>query len=537
MRVLIAISIFISACAVAPESTVSNPSGLTFIHVNDTYRISDVQGGTRGGFGRVVTVIRQAQSEGRDVHVLHGGDLLSPSLESQIWHGEQMVKALNFVDDIAPVYFVAGNHEFDFRDRDLAYFINAVKTSRFDWLGDNYVFKTGDIAADGNLLTAFTFAHGDKIIGVFAESLSWDDAGMPARSYAEYDRDYIGNAERVIKEHEAGGADMIIGITHLHMSIDEDLARLRRDHPTFEFIVGGHEHVADRRPLSDSAAAIFKGSSNSRVIWRIDVDFDENGAASVAATRLDMDSSVAKDPDYVRFENEWRQKVLRLYPIIDAKIGVAGGHFDVTEESVRREENGWANFIVDQARGAFGEPKADFAFINSGSLRFNDYIADDITYEDIARTFAYSSQLRRMNVTGAEFLALLEAGYRSGGHNNGRGEGYFPQISGFRVCVDRSKPDFSRIISLQVPGTNGWAEIVDDRQYSLIIPDFLFGDMDGYTMPQSARESATPPGTVLQYLVLDAIIKSQAKGEPIGDKVDPENSRFVELDENRKDCW
>ncbi len=120
MRFLIAISIFISACAVTPESTVSNPSGLTFIHVNDTYRVADVEDGTRGGFGRVITVIRQAQSEGRDVHVLHGGDLLAPSLESQIWHGEQMVKALNFVDDIAPVYFIAGNHEFDFRDRDSA---------------------------------------------------------------------------------------------------------------------------------------------------------------------------------------------------------------------------------------------------------------------------------------------------------------------------------------------------------------------------------------------------------------------------------
>ncbi len=79
MRFLIAISIFISACAATPESTVSNPSGLTIIHVNDTYRVADVEDGTRGGFGRVITVIRQAQSEGREVHVLHGGDLLAPS--------------------------------------------------------------------------------------------------------------------------------------------------------------------------------------------------------------------------------------------------------------------------------------------------------------------------------------------------------------------------------------------------------------------------------------------------------------------------
>lgn len=103
--------------------------------------------------------------------------------------------------------------------------------------------------------------------------------------------------------------------------------------------------------------------------------------------------------------------------------------------------------------------------------------------------------------------------------------------------MDRSRPDYSRIVSLQLPGDAGWREIVAEQDYSLIIPDFLFGDRDGYKMPPSARDSATPPGPVLQYLVLDAIIKSQAKGEAVGEPVDPLNPRFVELGANRKDCW
>ena len=114
--------------------------------MNDTYRVADVEDGTRGGFGRVVNTIRAVQAEGRDVHVLHGGDLLSPSLESQIWFGGQMVEALNFIDALSPTYFIAGNHEFDIRDGDLPYFINAVRSSEFDWMGDNYRFSTGDEA-------------------------------------------------------------------------------------------------------------------------------------------------------------------------------------------------------------------------------------------------------------------------------------------------------------------------------------------------------------------------------------------------------
>ena len=80
---------------------VSSSTGLTFIHMNDTYRVADVEDGTRGGFGRLTTVIRQIQAEGRDVRVLHGGDLLSPSMESEIWFGGQMVDALNFIDRIS----------------------------------------------------------------------------------------------------------------------------------------------------------------------------------------------------------------------------------------------------------------------------------------------------------------------------------------------------------------------------------------------------------------------------------------------------
>ncbi len=532
MRFLIVVSLFVSACSADPESTASKASGLTFIYVNDTYRLADVEDGNRGGFGRVITVVRQAQDEGRDVRVLHGGDLLSPSLESQIWFGDQMVEALNMVDDIAPAYFVAGNHEFDIHDKDSVYFINAVKASHFDWLGDNYVFRTGDDAVDSKLLTAFTFEHDDKTIGIFALTLHPDDEGT-ARSYVDYDRDYIGSAERVIREHEAKGVDMIVGITHLHMTIDEQLAGLRQDHPTFEFIVGGHEHEADSRAQSKTSAAIFKGSSNARVIWRIDVDFDDNGAVSISANKLDMDMNIAKDLGYVQFTNDWRHELIRKYPILDVKIGVTRHRYDVTENGVRNRENGWGNYIVDQARGAFGNPRSDLAFVNSGSIRIDDFITDDITYEDIARTFVFSSQLRRMTLTGAEFVTLLEAGYRG----EGRNKGYFPQISGFRVCVDRSRPDFSRIVSLQLPGDAGWHEIDADQNYSLIIPDFLFGNRDGYEMPPSARESATPPGPVLQYRVLDAIIKSQAKGEAIGDKVDSANPRFVELGPDRSQCW
>jgi 5'-nucleotidase len=156
-RTLLVVALFLAACAATPESTAEKTTGLTFIHLNDTYRVGAVEDGKLGGFGRVVTMIREAQAEGREVRVLHGGDLLYPSLESQLWNGLQMVEALNFIDALAPVYFVAGNHEFDPRTPE--HLVNALRESKFDWLGDNYRFNTGDVAADAMLRSGFTFEH------------------------------------------------------------------------------------------------------------------------------------------------------------------------------------------------------------------------------------------------------------------------------------------------------------------------------------------------------------------------------------------
>ncbi len=527
---LLPLAVLLSACAVNSQSTASQARGLSFIHLNDTYRVADVEDGTRGGFARVVTVIRQAKSEGRDVHVMHAGDLLSPSLESQIWFGGQMVDALNFIDDLAPTYLVAGNHEFDIRERDIAFFINAVRSSDFDWLGDNYMLKTGDDVADNALQTSFTIEHGDKTIGLFALTMHPLDGGT-SRSYVEYERDYIGNAERVILEFEAQGVDMIIGLTHLRMANDIALAELRALHPTLEFIVGGHEHEVAHRPQSDFSAAIFKGSSNARTIWRIDVDFGTAGDVSINARSLELDSNVARDAEYAQLENEWRTELLRLYPIVDARIGEADINFDAREETIRNEESAWGNFIVDQARGAFGTPIADFAFINSGSIRIDDYIMGNIRYEDIARTFGFSSYLRWVTLSGAEFNTLMEAGYV------GEGEGNFPQISGFRVCIDRRLPERSRIVSLQVPVESGWQEIDVSRQYTLVIPDFLYQNNDGYVIPDSVRDPDSRTGAELKYLVLDAIIRAQQLGQKVGQEVDPQNPRFVALGPNREACW
>ncbi|MDJ0906277.1 MAG: 5'-nucleotidase C-terminal domain-containing protein [Woeseiaceae bacterium] len=514
---LLAVLLVVSACAATAQSTADTPTGLTFLHLNDTYRVGAVEDGARGGFGRVVTLIKDLQAEGREVHITHGGDFLYPSLESQLWNGLQMVDAMNYLDALAPMYVTLGNHEFDRRTPESL--VNAVSASTFDWVSDNVVFRTGDAAVDDALRSAFVFAAAGRRIGVFSVTLHANDGGND-RDYVPTDPDYLAVAERTIAALDEQGVDAIIGITHVHLWTDARMAKLKRDYPRLAFIVGGHEHEPQFVPGNATQAPVMKGASNARVIWRIDLDFDADGLPLVATDVIELGTGIAPDPDYAVLDEKWRKRLLEKFPFLEARVGAAAFPMDATEETVRTREAAWANFIVDQMRGAFGEPVADFAFINSGSLRIDDYVANDITFEDIARTFGFSSFLRYVTVSGAEFRQLMEAGFRG----DGSSQGYFPQISGFRLCVDQSRESLSRIVSLQVPGRGGWSEIIDDRDYTLVLPDFLYRGGDGYQLPAGRQGSRT--GAELKYLVLDAILRAQGAGQTVGEPVDPATPRI-----------
>ena len=294
----------------------------------------------------------------------------------------------------------------------------------------------------------------------------------------------------------------------------------------------GVQHENQGRELRDERAAVMKGASNARKIWRIDVSFDADGLPVIDTRMIDLDEAVLPDAEYAGIDEKWRTRLLERFPFLTARVGEAAVPLDAREVTVRNEESNWGNFVVDQMRGAFGEPQADFAFINSGTLRIDDFIAGDVAFEDIGRTFGFSSYLRYMAMTGAEFRTVLEAGYRGAGPS----KGYFPQVSGFRVCVDRSQPEGARIVSLQVPGDGtGWQEIEAQREYGVVVPDFLFRGGDGYSFPSGIE--ASRPGSELVYLVLDAIINAQAEGRAIGEPVDPDNPRIVILEEPGMPCW
>src|SRR5260370_41147007 len=67
----------------------------TLLQLNDVYQFAPVDGGTRGGLARVLTLRKQIMSESPHVLFRLAGDTISPSVEANTYQGKQMIDAWN----------------------------------------------------------------------------------------------------------------------------------------------------------------------------------------------------------------------------------------------------------------------------------------------------------------------------------------------------------------------------------------------------------------------------------------------------------
>jgi 5'-nucleotidase len=501
--------------AALPASAQEFRPAVTFVQLNDVYRIDAVDGGTAGGIGRVVTLVdRLRRSPGGPVMVLHAGDFIAPSLESRYFAGLQMIDALNFLHARAPLLAVPGNHEFDERSPDMV--VGALRASRFPWMAGNLALRTGDGAVDRLLGRDTVLEIGGMRIGVF--TVTFLDA---PRDHVAEDTAYVAAAERQIRALEARGVDAIVGLTHLELELDRQIAALRRSHPKLLWIAGGHEHYLIEEALTDSTAAITKSDSNARRVWSVAVG-RAGGAPALRARAVTLDASVPEDARYRRdVEAPWAARMRERIPFYDQVIGRTTTRLDATEDVVRGEESAWGNYLADVMRTAFPSVPADVGVLNGGAIRIDDTLEGELRWEHLARTFGFPTRIGLLWLRGSDLRQTLLERSVSGG----RGEGRFLQVSGLRFTFDRRLPPGRRVTSVEIGEAGRWAPLDDDRVYVVAIPDYLFAGGDGFVAHNRAVLSV-PPGAELRLLAFDALASAYARGEAISPRVE---GRITEL--------
>lgn len=434
---------------------------VTIVHVNDVYQFMPVDGGARGGLGRVMTIRKHIAAENPNTIMTLGGDTVSPSVETRTYKGAQMIDAWNAVGlDLA----VFGNHEFDIKTAEI---LSRIKESKFSWLGANVVdVASGKTFADTPPYIIRDFG-GAKVgfIGLLlpeAKQTSSMDATVTVT-------DFCAVAAKYVPEMRKAGAMAVVGLTHLSMAQDKTLSGCAK----FDLILGGHEHSILQS--SANGTPILKMTSDAREAGRFDLTFNlkTKTLEGIDWEVIPVTDKIADDPGFGAVVSKYRELLDKLA----VPVGSTAVTLDGLSISNRSKETNIGNFIADAYRGAVG---ADVALINGGSIRADlTYNPGVLTVRDVLSLLPFNNPIVKIELSGRTLRQALEHSVARSGVGEDSEPGRFPQISGMSFKFDTSKPVGQRIIEIQVGGK----AVDENRTYTLATSDFLVSrGGDGYTM-------------------------------------------------------
>lgn len=438
---------------------------VTLLHLNDSYQFTPVDGGTRGGLARVMTLKQEALKENPYTFMTLGGDTVSPSVETRTFRGKQMIDAWN---QIGLDYSVLGNHEFDIKTEEL---LERIKESKFTWLGSNVVdTKTKRIFAD---LPSFAIRDvGGVKIGFIGLLLPETKETSSMEDHLQIE-DYCKTANQIIPKLKAAGANTIVALTHMYMFQDKHLARCAEG---IDLILGGHEHTLLQS--ASNGTPIFKMWADSRQVGKFDLYIDKKTGKlqSMDWEIIPVTDAIPDAPGFAPVMAKYKEILDQL----EVRVGATSVPLDALSHSVRSKETDIGNFIADAYRNAVN---ADIGFVNGGSIRADlSYNPGPLTKRDVLSMLPFNNPIVKIEITGKMLMEILEHGVARSAEDNEPGR--FPQVSGIKFTFDASKLPGQRVLEAYVNGKR----VRDDAIYTMATSDFLVTrGGDGYTMFKDAK--------------------------------------------------
>ena len=485
------------------------PVRVTLLQVNDVYQFAPVDGGTRGGLARVLTLRKQIMSESPHTLFFLAGDTLSPSIESNTYKGKQMIEAW---DASGLDYATFGNHEFDFGPAVLR---ERMRESHFKWLAANVIDKkTGKTFADTPEFIVREF-EGVKI-GIFGILLP--ETLQTSRPGPDVDiQDPCATAARVIPKIHAAGAQVIVALTHLSMGEDKQLARCSG----VDLIIGGHEHTL--LESMSGHAPIFKMTSDARELGRIDLNLSKSTGKleSIDWQVIPVTDKVKDDPAFAPLN----QKYGPLLKNLEQTVGRTEVELNLKSADIRTRETNMGDFIADAFRQATG---SDVALANGGSIRADTIIEPGVlTKRDVLSIVPFNNKVVKLQLTGAVIRAALEHGVASLGTEAQPGR--FPQVSGIRFVFDTSRLPGQRVTSIAINGK----PLDDKKTYTLATTSYVAIDAgDGYDMFRKGTLALRPEQAPSET---DVLLKAITSVPAIAPKTDGRITR-VDAAKDKNSC-
>ena len=459
-------ALFLSTSALYADSRVVH---LTILHLNDVYEMGPVDKGLHGGLARVATIRRQVLAESPHTLLVLAGDTISPSVASSVSKGAHAIAVWNAVGlDVA----VPGNHEFDF-GRDVL--LERIKESHFSWVATNITDSLSKAPLVGTELFVIRDIGGITIgfLGMTTpetERLS-NSAGVQFEDPCEA-------ARRISPKMRELGVEILIGLTHLPMSRDKELASCAN----FAAIVGGHEHV----PLQSMVGhtPILKVGSDARNLGRLGLFLGaETGRiASIDWAMIPVTADIPEAPNVAKVVTS--RMADEAQDNRRAVLGHSVTTLDAMQNANRTRETNLGDLIAEAYRRA---TDAEIGLVNGGTIRSDRlYEPGPITKADVRAMLPFNNPIVAVELSGRAIRAGIEHGLSK--VDAAKGDGRFLQVAGIKFRYAPERPPGSRLIDIHVEG-----ETLDDRKrYVVAMSRYLADGGDGYEMFRGARYLVAP---------------------------------------------
>lgn len=520
---VLALALLVPGAAVAQDE--EETFSLTILHTNDTHSHHEPNAAGDGGAARQAAVVNQIRAEGGNLLLLDAGDRFTGTLFHQQYRGQDSVQIMNAIGYDG---MTLGNHEFDDGDEVLADFVDGVE---FPVVTANVDFSGSPELAGKVPPSAVIDVAGEQVGIIGLVTADTPTISSPGEGLT-FDADYAAVTQAVVDDLTAQGVDKIILVTHIGLDKDKEVAAGTRG---VDLIVGGHSHsllsnayqasVAEYpvvvNDLDGAPVSIVQAGEYDQYLGRVDVTFDAAGVVTEAAgDTILLSRFITPDPEVAGIIETLAAPIeeLKQTPVGETNVFLVGDR-----AVCRVAECNLGNFVTDAMRAETG---AQIAITNGGGIRSNVPVGAEtpadvalpaplqVTLGDVLTVFPFGNLVSTFSLTGADVVAALENGVSLVEEGAGR----FPQVSGIRYSWDGSKPTGSRLVSVEVLGTDGTYTPIDPAAtYTLVSNDFMRRGGDGYevfaTNAVDPYDFGKPLDQVLQeYIAANSPIAPMVEG-------------------------
>jgi 5'-nucleotidase len=461
-------------------ASASSSAVVTLLHVNDTHHHLEAAGprtaklaGTEGGIAKAATLIGRVRARDPNALLLHAGDSFQGDPSFNIGYG---TLELGLMAGLGFDAFTVGNHEFDFGPMVFDGALAAVPSFAPPLLSANLEIPPDDpgkefaptVLRDRIRPGIIKKVHGVKV-GIFGLTVPDDLTMMPDPITISADIGPI--AAKAIADLKAGGAEVVICLSHLGILGDRDLAA---NVPGIDVIVGGHDHFLFEKPVEvrnpeGKKTLILQAGAYWQHVGKLRFTVTNGAFRFVDYEMLHADSGVPPAPEMAAAVATIRDYFSGPFAgLFEPRLGTALYPLERSWDAYTgRRDTPLGNLLTDAYRNV---TKTDVALTPLGLVA--ERIAEGpIVGLDVFRAVSYGFdqetglglRLATADITGGDLFMVLEIGVSQ----VETGDAIFPQTSGLVFRFDSSRPPFARVIPESVR-VNG-APLDPARTYTLTV--------------------------------------------------------------------